>query len=171
MSVPRPILSAIRAIRVVALGATATILASVIFLTSSAVAYHDTVRGGGSIGEDGGGGQGDEGIAHGQGFLRGISNGRISRSAPPPHQDESLRHFQNLFLQGTDFATVFCGMATPAAQCLLWVKSGPFAQLPIMSAFGGKADIKTHAPECPLIATSGHRDTTVRGPKLPGNQR
>ncbi len=54
MSVPRPMLSAIRAIRVVALGAAATILASVIFLTSSAVAYHDTVRVGGSIGGGGG---------------------------------------------------------------------------------------------------------------------
>ncbi len=54
MSVPRPMLSAIRAIRVIALGATATILATVIFLTSSAVAYHDTVRGGGSIGRGGG---------------------------------------------------------------------------------------------------------------------
>ncbi len=50
MSVPRPMLSAIRAIRVVALGVAATIIASVIFLASSAVAYHDTVRGGGSIG-------------------------------------------------------------------------------------------------------------------------
>ncbi len=50
MGVPRLMLSVIRAIRVVALGAAATILASVIFLTSSVVAYHDTVRGGGSIG-------------------------------------------------------------------------------------------------------------------------
>ncbi len=50
MSVPGPMLSAIRAIRVVALGAAATIIASVIFVASPAFAYHDTLRGGGSIG-------------------------------------------------------------------------------------------------------------------------
>ncbi len=50
MSVPRPMLSAIRAIRVVALGVAATIIASVIFVASSAFANHDTLRGGGSIG-------------------------------------------------------------------------------------------------------------------------
>ena len=43
-------LSAIRAIRVVALGVAATIIASVIFVASSAFANHDTLRGGGSIG-------------------------------------------------------------------------------------------------------------------------
>jgi len=31
-----------------------------------------------------------------------------------------------------------------------------------MSAFGVRADIKTHVPECPLIATSGHCTLTFR---------
>ena len=38
----------------------------------------------------------------------------------------------------------------------LWVKSRPPAQPPIMSAFGGKADVNHCVGECPLLAISGH---------------
>ena len=48
-----------------------------------------------------------------------------------------------------------------ATGCQLWVKSGPFVQLPKMSAFGGKADVIQGVAECPLIAKSGHWDEGI----------